>query len=139
MKINLDFPEHSLNLNVKSNDESSKNDTIYVEITIRSKKCHCKKMRTIQLLAFTLLFHVVFILFIQNWHYTIHGGFIICLGILINRLFNIVEKEVVKVLKEFGLQYSTHYSYGRQKSIFVPSSNIHKIVINEVIYFVSCR
>lgn len=77
-------------------------------------------------------------LFIKNLHYGIHVGLLICiLGISIYRLINIVEKEVVKILKEFGLQYSTHYLFGGQKSIFVPSGNIHKVVINEVIYFVS--
>lgn len=123
------------------NDESSSanDDTDFVEITIRNNKFCSKKTRLIQLIALTKLFHLILILFIRNLHHFIHMGFFICLGILIYRLFNIVEKEVVKVLKEFGLQYSTFYSFGRQKSIFVPSSNIHKVVINEIIYFVSWR
>lgn len=50
---------------------------------------------------------------------------------------SVVDSEVVRVLQSFGLQYTINYSFQRKKSIFVPSSNIHKIIINEVIYFVS--
>ena len=95
-------------------------------------------MRIIQLVALTMLLDLILMLFIKNLHYSIYVGLLFCIGILIYRLVNVVDKEVVKILRDFGLQYSTHYLYGGQKSLFVPSSNIHKVVINEVIYFVSC-
>lgn len=57
--------------------------------------------------------------------------------ILLYSLSGVVRNENVKILKTIGIQYSVNYFLGGKKSLFIPYSNIHKIVINEVICFVS--
>lgn len=134
--MQFNFPKHFISMQL---NESSKkeNDTNFVEIAIRNNKFNSTRRRLIKLAAFTTLSYLILNVYNKKLHYTIHAGFILSSLILVYFLLNVVEMEVVKVLKDFVLQYSTHYSFGRQKSIFIPSSNIYKIVINEVIYFVS--
>lgn len=63
--------------------------------------------------------------------------FVFVLLFLVYKLYNLLERETVKTIKGLALEKSSHYSFGRTKTIFIPNQNIHKIVINEVIYLVS--
>lgn len=63
--------------------------------------------------------------------------FVLVVLFLVYKLYNLLERETVKTIKGLALEKSSHYSFGRTKTFFIPNQNIHKIVINEVIYFVS--
>lgn len=46
--------------------------------------------------------------------------------------------ESLTFINEFGVQTSTRYFLGLKSSMFIPTSDIHDVVINEVICDVSC-
>ncbi|CAD7084199.1 unnamed protein product [Hermetia illucens] len=48
-------------------------------------------------------------------------------------LFNVVQFESLTFINEFGVQTSTRYFLGLKSSMFIPTSDIHDVVINEVI------
>lgn len=69
-----------------------------------------------------LLFHAIIV------------GVLVC---LLTQLMLLVEQEILKVANDFGIEKLTFFSLGRRNRIFVPINRVHKVIINEVIYFVS--
>lgn len=94
-------------------------------------------MKLIQLFVISLIAYLSILLALRPSHYAMHTIFLLFTIGCFYSLMGIVEKEVVKVLKGFGLQHSTHYMFSRRKTNFIPANNIYRVVINEVIYLVS--
>lgn len=110
---------------------------MYMELTIENPKAkNAHRSRHIKILsAFILLYLLIFK---QLCSLSLH--FVFCLPIILSvyAMSSFVEKETVKAIKNFGILYSTYYSFNIRKStVFISSENIHKIVINEMKHLVS--
>jgi len=110
---------------------------MYMELTIQdpdAKNSHRSKY--IKILSTSILLYLL--VFKQLSNLSLH--FMFCLPIILSvyALASFVEKETVKAIRNFGILYSTYYSFNIRKStVFIPSENIHKIVINEMKHLVS--
>lgn len=127
------FPDYHLNLTIT---KSASNN--YTELVLANTN-HEREKSTLQRRFFFALLCYLFVFFLSSkrLHVGVHGVFILLLLVITFQLFSSVDKEVVKVVKDFGIEKSTIFSFNRQKQIFIQVFNIHKVVINEVIYFVS--
>lgn len=110
-----------------------------MEVTLKNLKYHRSRWKLLQLIFSLFLIYLIILWLFKSLNYSIHLMFGLFIILSFYSLLNIVDKEVVKVLKDFGLQYSTHFLLSRTKTNFIPMSNIHRIVINEVIYLVCKR
>lgn len=116
----------NLQLTIKENSAS------YIEITITNKNfARDKVFYQCKLIFLTVLY----VLFIDRDRF-IHLAFWIALLFIAIRFASLVEKEDLKVIKDFGVEKSLT-TYCRYHRAFIPKEIINKVVINEVIYFVS--
>lgn len=129
----MNFPEYNLNLVIEKNSANS------AIITLQNTKYSESKSKTILWIAFTVVLYVGYFLALNDKHLLVHGAFFVILMLLLVQLSNLVDKEMLNVVKNFGIEQSTVLCFGRSRSTFIPINNIHKIVLNEVIYFVSTQ
>lgn len=106
-------------------------------MSLKNLNYHRSRLKVLKLLSTAFLVYLTIYFIFNPTHYAIHIIFLIFTIGCFYSFTNIIEREVVKALKGFGLQYSAHYAMSRIKTNFIPSSNIYRIVINEVIYLVS--
>lgn len=126
----MDFPKHNLRLIV---DESANYAQIEVVNTIYKKKRNSLLRR----LVFAILLQLSCFLAFAVQNLVVHSVFLVVLVYHFNRLLNLVDCEILKIVPDFGIEKSTIYAFGRRQQIFVPINNVLKVVINEVIYLVS--
>lgn len=118
----------SKNLQLTINEDSES----YIEITITNKNfARDKVFYQCKLIFLT----VIYVLFIDRDR-LIHLVFWTALLLVAIRFSNLVERENLKVIKDFGVEKSLT-SFYRYQRVFIPKEIINKIVLNEVIYFVS--
>lgn len=106
-------------------------------IEIKNTNYSCRKKDISIRLAVVGTLYLAFIALVNEQMNFFHSFFLITLGFLIYQLLSLVDRETLKVAKNFGVEKTVVQSFGRSSSVFVPYDNIHKIVITEVIYFVS--
>ena len=110
---------------------------IYMELTIQDPKAkNSNRNKYIKILSSSIIFYLLICKQLSSL--SLH--FVFCLPIILSvyALSSFVEKETVKAIKNFGILYSTYYSFNIRKStVFIPSENIYKIVINEMKHLVS--
>lgn len=99
--------------------------------SMHRNSCH----RRIILLISTYL--ICLFAFSETPSFMVHLIFLMFLLWLSISLSSLVESETVKVISHSGIEKSVKYSFGRRQSVFIASQSIFKLVINEVIYFVS--
>lgn len=128
----MNFPKHNLSLSIQQTHSSS-----YTEIVICNTKHKNGKKRYLMKLFVVLLSYIAFILCFSRKYLGIHFAFLLLSSIILFRLMSLVEKEILKVVKNFGIEKSVVFSFNRKQQIFIPSNNIHKLVMNEAVYFVS--
>lgn len=110
----------------------NENSTSYIEITITNKNfARDKVLYQCKLIFLT----VIYVLFIDRDRF-IHLVFWTMLLFVAIRFANLIEKEDLKVIKDFGVEKSLT-TFFRYQRAFIPKEIINKVVINEVIYFVS--
>jgi hypothetical protein len=128
----MDFPKHHLNLSIKESSSNSYTEFVLANTNHeREKKTHQRRI------IFVFISYLIFLFAFERQYLGAHIAFLLILAILIIRLLGLVDKEVLKVVKDFGIEKSVVFAFNRNRQIFIPSNNIYKVVINEVIYFVS--
>lgn len=129
----MDFTKHNLSLTI------NKSSTSYTEFVLANTN-HDREKKTYQRrLIFVLVSYLVFHFAFSHKLLVAHVCFILILVIFVYRLFSLVDREILKVVKDFGIEKSVVYTFNRNRQVFIQQSLIHKVVINEVIYFVSQR
>lgn len=137
-----DFPKHNLRLIY----EESRNATFtLVNTRFDRDKKFCIKWLLVLFFAGISLFASDLLLvkdsnFISKFRLNsfktfLSLSFAVIFVYLSYRLWNLVEKEIVQ--EAFGLQKFTVKTFGTTDHLFLPRNSISKVVINEVIYFVS--
>lgn len=127
----MNFPECNLLLTINSESPNS------VEITLENTNFAASKLKSLRYIAYVVCLYFVYFTFLNGKHFLIHASFLVILGLLLTQLLNIVDKETLKVVRDFGIEKATVLSFGRSSTVFVPRNNVHQLVLNEVIYFVS--
>jgi hypothetical protein len=128
----MEFPDYNLRLSITNSTSSS-----YTEIVLANTN-HERQKRSFKQRFFFVLFAYIAFLSSFGWRFPgVHAASLLILVILLFRLCSSIDKEVIKVVKNFGIEKSVVCSFNRSRQIFIPAKNIHRIIINEVIYFVS--
>lgn len=123
------FPLHSLHLKIQKSSNS-------VHFTLSNTNFKRSRRKFLTNLAFALSIYLSVVLTL-NTRLPFH---VICGAIIIyltTQLLGIVDKEELKVIRDFGVEKSATFTFGRRQQVFIPQNNVHRVVINEVIYFVS--
>ena len=128
----MNFPKHNLSLSIQKTPTSA-----FTEIVVSNKKHKYEKKKFLIALFIVSLTYIAFISTFSRKYLGIHFAFIFLFSIILFRLTSLVDKEILKVVKNFGIEKSIVFAFNRKQQIFIPSNNIHKLVINEAIYFVS--
>lgn len=127
-----DFPKNHIQFCVTGSESDN-----FIFLEIRNTKYSCRRKDiTIRLLVVSLLY-LCYLALAAEGILLFHTFFLITLGLFMYQLLSLVDKETLKVAKNFGVEKTVVSSFGRSNSLFVPYENIHRIVITEVIYFVS--
>lgn len=126
-----DFPLYGIQLIMKRESEN------YVEIAVKNINYAKHKQSLQQWIVVLFTMYVLFIsVFPENLPLMVHASSVAVLVCLLIQLVLLVDQEVLKVAEDFGIEKLLFFSFGRQNRIFVPINRVHKIIINEVIYFV---
>lgn len=128
----MDFPKHSLKLII---DESTNYSLIEVLNTAYTKR----RNSLLRTLVFALMLQLSYFLTFVEQHLVVHSIFLFVFIFTIIRLLSLVDREVLKIVSDFGIEKSTVYAFGRRQQLFLPINNVLKVVINEVIYLVSLQ
>ncbi|KAL7051564.1 hypothetical protein ACKWTF_004505 [Chironomus riparius] len=105
---------------------------MYMDLTIQDSKAkHSHRSKYIKILSSSIIFYLL--IYKQLSSLSLHIVFCLPIVLSVYALSSFVEKETVKAIKNFGILYTTYYSFNIRKStVFIPSENIYKIVINEM-------
>ena len=115
-----------------------KNDNMqFLEVTLWNSRYYNIKYACHRNIVLVVFSYLILVYAFSQIKFVISFVFVLVLLFLVYKLYNLIERETVKTIKGLALEKSSHYTFGRTKSFFIPNQNIHKIVINEVIYFVS--
>lgn len=120
------MPARNLQLIIEENSPN------FIEITIANKDFANDRSSYRR----KLIFAAVTYLLVIKASWLIHVPFWIALLLFGYCYANLVEREHLKVAKDFGVEKSLTTCSGHQR-MFIPRQAIKKVVINEVIYFVS--
>lgn len=126
----MEFPKHNLELIV---DESAN----YAQVEVLNTAYWKKRNSLLRRLFFALILQLSYFLTVVEQHLVVHSIFLVILTYTIIRLLSLVDREVLKIVSDFGIEKSTVYAFGRRQQLFVPINNVLKVVINEFIYLVS--
>lgn len=124
----MNFPDHNLQLNLDKSPNS-------VVITLESTNYAKNRLKLLRWSALVAILYLVALTFIN--HLSVHGPFLVVLAISVLQCLNLAEKEILKVVRDFGIEKTTLYAFGRKRIVFIPMNNVDKVVLNEVIYYVS--
>lgn len=110
---------------------------MYLEMTMYDKKGkQAHRRRYIKILSAIILLYLI--VFKQLGGFKLHLSFCGSILSVLYILMTYVERRSVLAVKGFGLSISSYYCLNIRKSTtFVPSQNIHKIVVNEIKHMVS--
>lgn len=109
----------------------------FLEVTLWNSRYSIIKYACHRNIVLAFLSYLILVYAFSQIQIMISFVFVFILLFLIYKLYNLLERETVKTIKGLALEKSSHYTFGRTKTFFIPNQNIHRIVINEVIYFVS--
>lgn len=127
-----DFPKYGVELIVE------KKSSNYIEIAVKNKQYTRHKQSLGRLLVVLCVLYLMSIPVIAMKVYlSIHVVFVAVLVCITFQLVILTDQELLKVAEDFGIEKLTFFTFGRRSRVFVPINRVHRIVINEVIYFVS--
>lgn len=134
--IVVKFPRQNLSCEVAVVNNQTSN---FVEIAIINESFKTSFKNRLRWLVCAAVFGVCFVITFSGSRFTPHLAFLFVIGLMkmSMQLLGIIERETLKVSKDFGIEKSTFYAGSRRHHNFIPFNRIHKIVINEVIDFVS--
>lgn len=108
----------------------------FLEVTLWNSRYSIKKYACQRNIVLLVLSYFILVYMFSQFTFMISFVSILMLLFYVYKIYNLLEKETVKTIKGLALEKSSHYAFNRTKTFFIPNQNIHKIVINEVIYFV---
>ncbi|XP_055525295.1 uncharacterized protein LOC129718495 [Wyeomyia smithii] len=107
-----------------------------LHVSVENAEINLEKLFRLKLSLGVFFMYVVFI-----WTYErsrnvglVHGFFAFLLMMIAFSYTKIVKFERLVLIKDFALQYSTHFTNGGTKTELIPIKHIHDVVINEMFY-----
>ena len=126
-----DFAKHGIELIVERESQN------YVEIAVKNKNFPKNKQTLQRWFVVLSIIYLISISIVAKLPLIFHAIiFAVLIGFFAQLVF-LLDKEVIKVAEDFGIEKLTFFTFGRRNRIFVPINRVHKVIINEVIYFVS--
>lgn len=114
----------------------TQNTDTTVEILATNENYFGARRSKIKWLVFMCLLHFAYVM-LGTQFVIANVLFVFSIMILIYSLTGLVWSEKVTLVRDFGLQTSTTYAFGKVNNLLIPYSCIECVVINEVIYNVS--
>ncbi|XP_039451386.1 uncharacterized protein LOC120430689 [Culex pipiens pallens] len=106
-----------------------------LNLSIENTELVQERLLRLKLAAALLFLYAFLILVPTGWNQLwIHGIFVVLLGGVAYSYTKIVKNENLVLVKDFALQYSTHFIGGGAKNVLIPIKHIHDVVINEVFH-----
>ncbi|XP_058811414.1 uncharacterized protein LOC131676315 [Topomyia yanbarensis] len=107
-----------------------------LNLSIENTELNQERLLRLKLAAVALFLYAFIILMVGNswvilW---IHGIFALLLASIIYSYTRIVKNENLVLVKDFALQYSTHFIGGGTENVLIPIKQINDVVINEVFH-----
>ncbi|XP_058460594.1 uncharacterized protein LOC131436115 [Malaya genurostris] len=105
-----------------------------LSLSIENTELHFERLLRLKVAAVALFLYAFILLAAGNsssilWF---HGVFALFFVTIIYSYSRIVKNENLVLVKDFALQYSTHFIGGGTKNVLIPIKHIHDVVINEV-------
>ncbi|XP_055590033.1 uncharacterized protein LOC129742192 [Uranotaenia lowii] len=120
----------------KINARIVQKSTNVLNLSIENTELGQDRLRRLKLAAVLLFLYGFSVLLLGSGHSILwlHGLFGSTLMVVAYSYTRIVKNENLVLVKDFALQYSTHFIGGGTKNVLIPIKHIHGVVINEVFH-----